>query len=180
MKWMDGVVHASLFECGMQQAVSILHCMSDHDLQLESVQCMDVYSLLQAHVLQDTTSVHMDFNGQIEGQVAVLFSPSSAAALLSSLSEAEHTSIAMDALRVGALTEIGNIIHNAVLHELVQHKPSQASFSLPYCIKGIGVAFDAYGVSSGNKVVAVDCALHVDGLRVRIQLLLALKELVLV
>lgn len=164
-----------LFEHGMKQALIILRSMSKHELALVGIQCVDASPLLAEHRLQDSTSVHIDMRGDIEGKAVIFFSPSSAAAWVAGLSEAEHMPIATDALRAGALTEIANIIHNALIHALVQYYQVDVSCSLPCCMEGEDNVLVAYAEASGNQVLAADCTLALDGLQVGLQFVLAMR-----
>ena len=62
----------------------------------------------------------------------MLFPHESAAALVQLLSQNGESSTQMDAMRVAALTEVGNIILNSVMGSIVNIMKTQVNFSLPF------------------------------------------------
>lgn len=122
---------------GMGQAAAILHDMlqSPVRLQVPSVAVTrpdEAVSQLEEMGASDLSAVCMQFGGTHKGTVALMFPSQSAAALMNLLYAGEFESADMDAMKSAALTEVGNIILNSVMGNIVNLMQAHLEFSLPF------------------------------------------------
>ena len=67
-------------------------------------------------------AVQLNFRGPFSGSAALAFPPDSAAKLVAILVGEEPEGADLDAIRVGTLTEVGNIVINGVMGKLVKEE----------------------------------------------------------
>ncbi|MEI7433236.1 MAG: chemotaxis protein CheX [Methanomicrobiales archaeon] len=85
----------------------------------------------------DTLSaVLLDFKGTFSGISAVVFPPESAAALVMLLTGEQEKSPELDAMRIEALKEVGNIIINAVMGSIANILSEHLIYSIPVYYEG--------------------------------------------
>jgi chemotaxis protein CheC len=85
----------------------------------------------------DTLSaVLLDFKGTFSGISAVVFPPESAAALVMLLTGEHEKSPELDAMRIEALKEVGNIIINAVMGSIANVLSERLIYSIPTYYEG--------------------------------------------
>jgi chemotaxis protein CheC len=85
----------------------------------------------------DTLSaVLLDFKGTFSGISAVVFPPESAAALVMLLTGEQEKSPELDAMRIEALKEVGNIIINAVMGSIANILSEHLIYSIPMYYEG--------------------------------------------
>ena len=85
----------------------------------------------------DTLSaVLLDFKGTFSGISAVVFPPESAAALVMLLTGEHEKSPELDAMRIEALKEVGNIIINAVMGSIANVLSEHLIYSIPTYYEG--------------------------------------------
>jgi chemotaxis protein CheC len=85
----------------------------------------------------DTLSaVLLDFKGTFSGISAVLFPPDSAAVLVMLLTGEQEKSPELDAMRIEALKEVGNIIINAVMGSIANILSEHLIYSIPTYYEG--------------------------------------------
>ncbi|MDQ6988237.1 MAG: chemotaxis protein CheX, partial [Mariprofundaceae bacterium] len=125
---------------GIGRAAAALNDMVGHHIQLQipHIEVFDEHAL-QDHWLQTrkgkTSSVYMDFNGTFAGNAALMFPPESAAILIATLTDEPPHEGEMDALCVGTLTEVGNILINGVIGSISNALNANMRFSLPSYIE---------------------------------------------
>jgi len=73
----------------------------------------------------------MSFDGSFSGNAALIFSPESAMILVSTLTDEPPIPGEMDALCMGTLTEVGNILMNGVIGSISNALQAKMHFSLP-------------------------------------------------
>lgn len=109
-----------LINIGIGNAAGVLNQMVGSHVTLRVPQ---VEILSPAKLLQQPSScgwgkgvvIHIVFGGSFEGVTALVFSPQSAANLVSLLVGQEDFGLDMDSLRIGTLQEVGNIVLNGVM-----------------------------------------------------------------
>jgi len=82
------------------------------------------------------SAVQLDFKGTFSGVSVVIFPQESAAALVMLLTGENENSPEMDAIRIEALKEVGNIIMNAVMGSIANVLSEQLTYSLPAYYEG--------------------------------------------
>lgn len=75
--------------------------------------------------------VTLEFSGQFSGITTLLFTPDSASKLVDLLVGEETAHDELDAIKTGTLTEVGNILLNAVMGSIGNILKSRISYSLP-------------------------------------------------
>jgi chemotaxis protein CheC len=82
------------------------------------------------------SAVLLDFKGTFSGISAVVFPPDSAAALVMLLTGELEKSPELDAMRIEALKEVGNIIINAVMGSIANVLSEHLVYSIPTYYEG--------------------------------------------
>jgi len=101
--------------------VPVIRILSQQDLEREL-----------GEISRNTLSaVRMGFKGSFSGNALLLFPPDSANNLVSVLTGEESIEDDMDSIRMGTLTEIGNILINCVMGSISNVLGKQLSYSLP-------------------------------------------------
>jgi len=77
------------------------------------------------------SAVKLGFTGSFTGTAALVFPPDSAAKLISLLVREENDTPDLDAVRVGTLNEIGNIVINGVMGSVANVLRQHIDYSLP-------------------------------------------------
>jgi chemotaxis protein CheC len=86
------------------------------------------HAMLSGEVL---SAVLLNFKGTFSGITAVVFPPASAASLVMLLTGEKEQSPELDAMRVEALKEVGNIIINAVMGSIANVLGERLTYSIP-------------------------------------------------
>jgi chemotaxis protein CheC len=82
------------------------------------------------------SAVLLNFKGTFSGITAVVFPPESAASLVMLLTGENEQSPELDAMRVEALKEVGNIIINAVMGSIANVLAERLAYSIPSYYEG--------------------------------------------
>lgn len=75
--------------------------------------------------------VRLDFSGSFSGSAELIFPTESASALVSLLTGEDRNSPDLDAVKIGTLTEVGNIVINGVLGSISNLLKQQMDYRLP-------------------------------------------------
>lgn len=109
-------------------------------LQIPSITIVpfnEIAALENTLISGDTLSaVLLDFKGTFSGISAVVFPPESAAVLVMLLTGEEEKSPELDAMRIEALKEVGNIIINAVMGSIANVLSEHLVYSIPTYYEG--------------------------------------------
>jgi chemotaxis protein CheC len=81
-------------------------------------------------------AVNLAFNGDITGNVELVFPKESAANLVAALTGEKPETIIMDSIRTGTLSEIGNVVINAVIGSISNLLGFTLNYSTPSYIEG--------------------------------------------
>lgn len=129
-------VLTELVNIGVGRAAAILNQMTQVRVQL-SVPVVRLIARreLGRHLLEvcgDTLAgVQLGFKGSLSGKAALLFPPQSAANLVATLTGEEADDGDLDSVRVGTLTEVGNIVLNGVLGTITNMLKQPVKYSVP-------------------------------------------------
>lgn len=109
-------------------------------LQIPSIKIVPFDEITEAGntiISGDTLSaVLLDFKGTFSGMSALVFPPDSAAALVMLLTGEQEKSPELDAMRIEALKEVGNIIINAVMGSIANILSEHLTYSIPAYYEG--------------------------------------------
>lgn len=130
-----------LINIGMGRAAGALNDLLDAHIKLqvpwvEVVSLRDAFSekLTGADKLSETdrlSSVMLEFRGAFDGSASLLFPKESAIKLIMALTGEDENSVNLDALKVGTLTEVGNIVLNSVMGSVGNVLDAALQYKLP-------------------------------------------------
>jgi chemotaxis protein CheC len=104
--------------------------------------------------------VSQEFRGTPNGNVGLLLPHDSAARLVAELTGADLESPDLDAVKVGTLLEVGNIVMNAVIGTMTNLLDGNVSFGLPEFHEDALLALSPAVKSLGRGGVAVVAEMH--------------------
>ena len=125
-----------LVNMGIGRAAGVLNTMLGSHVTLR-VPAVEVLSELDLEAKMDAfggdvlSSVRLEFKGRFSGIASLVFPTDSAATLVSIVTEEELESSDLDSIRVGTLTEVGNIVLNGVMGVIGNELEQQIYYSVP-------------------------------------------------
>lgn len=122
---------------GMGKAGKVLNAMLDSRIVLsvadvEILSENDINIVLKGKNENKFSKVEMGFSGEIEGSASLLFSTSSALNLVQALTGDKLETDDLDAIRVGTLSEIGNIVINSIMGMISNILKMNLKFTVPH------------------------------------------------
>lgn len=126
-----------LINIGVGRAASILNEMVDSRilLQIPSVKVLSLADLQQelARRFDDGSfaAVSLSFTGSFSGTAELVFPTESASTLVALLTGEESGSPDLDAVKIGTLSEIGNILINGVMGSISNVLKQRMNYALP-------------------------------------------------
>jgi chemotaxis protein CheC len=136
---LDGL--QELVNIGVGRAASILHEMvgSHIHLQVPYIKLLsssEVQQELQQHLgIAPVSAVRLGFNGSFAGVAQLVFPTDSASKLVAVLTREEFDLCDLDAVKVGTLSEVGNIVINGVMGSISNVLQQHLNYSLPLYIE---------------------------------------------
>ena len=139
--------------------VPVIKLLSPQDLQQE----------LKQRVLQEQLStVQLDFSGTFSGSTQLLFPTESAATLVAVLTGEEPGSPDLDALKIGTLTELGNIVINGVMGSISNILTEPLHYQVPiYVEEDIEHLIPAVDKSPTAKALLAEAHFDIEELQVQ-------------
>jgi chemotaxis protein CheC len=130
-----------MVNAGMERAASTLNLMLNTPVELEipSVALFKQEDLADSpRLFGDTSmsSVQLGFSGPVTGTAFLIFSPSSAARLVATLTGRDTPLSGMNALMTETLKEVGNIIINSVIGTIGNILKQTIELSIPLYLEG--------------------------------------------
>lgn len=128
-----------MINIGVGRAAATLNEMLDKHVTLSVPQMKIIppdqlnseFSELQA-APDSFSAVRLGFRGDFNGAASIVFPPDSAAKLVNILTDnALDSELDMDSIRIGTLSEVGNIVLNGVIGTLSNMMSTRLSYSLP-------------------------------------------------
>lgn len=125
-----------IINIGVGKAAGTMNELLGHHILLEVPQITiiqpDKFGTEVATNQHETVSlVTLEFSGQFSGITTLLFTPDSASKLIDLLVGEENALDELDAIKTGTLTEVGNILLNAVMGSIGNVLKSRLSYTLP-------------------------------------------------
>ncbi len=127
-----------LLNLGVGRSAGMLNRMLNLHVNLEVplikvLPWSDIQQELNDHLGLDLiAAVRLGFNGSFNGVAHLVFPPPSAAKLIAALmSEDTDHPDDLDAIKIGALSEVGNVVLNGVMGEISNVLHQQLRYSLP-------------------------------------------------
>lgn len=130
-----------IINIGVGRAAGMLNDLLNNHITLE-VPHVDVISFGDIDnslgVVRTTpvSAVRLSFRGPINGVSSLVFPPDSASKLVDVLIGEESFSDDLDALKIGTLSEVGNIILNAVMAAFGNLLETRLTYSIPAYVEG--------------------------------------------
>ena len=126
-----------LINVGIGETAKMLNEMIEFRIRLQ-VPLLEILSgielqevLSQRLGLDPLSSVQLDFSGSFAGTAQLVFPTESAASLVSVLTGEEVESPDLDTLKIGTLTEVGNIVINGVMGSMSNMLDQPMNYAVP-------------------------------------------------
>ncbi|MEH2247093.1 chemotaxis protein CheC [Nostoc sp.] len=126
-----------LINIGVGRAASLLNEMVDSHIRLKIpvvkvLTAADAYEELTTRFHQETLAfVKLPFTGSFYGTASLIFPTDSASKLVAVLTGEDPGSVELDAVKIGTLSEIGNIVINGVMGSLSNVLKRHINYTLP-------------------------------------------------
>jgi len=169
-------VLSELMNIGVGRASATLNEMVGHHIRLQ-VPCVKLIRKENLHeyvAYDDDTSlssVQMNFRGEFDGNAVLVFPQEAASILVSSLTDEPQNPSEMDALKSGTLTEIGNILINAVLGSIANFLDVGLQYSVPDYLECKVDHLCALG-GQASTILLAEASFTIDELKVQGDILL--------
>lgn len=125
---------------GVGRAAAMLNEMVDARIVLEvpTIQLLSASQLLQEMIKrfnsQSISVVRLGFSGSLSGTAELMFPTDSASVLVAVLTGEDLDSPDLDAVKIGTLSEIGNIVINGVIGSISNILEQRMEYKIPsYC-----------------------------------------------
>jgi chemotaxis protein CheC len=130
-----------LISIGIGRAAEVLNLMLNTPITLSAPEVRVVESGELPHFLHTgqarLSAVSMRYNGSMDGVAELIFSSDAAGRLVDCITGEEHrTDEGLDALRAGALCEIGNIVINALMGTISNELALSLTYTVPAYLEG--------------------------------------------
>ena len=164
-----------LVNIGIGQAAGILNDMIESPirLQIPYLQVLspaDVQEELELHLNgEQISAVQLKFTGSFGGIAQLVFPTNSAAMLVTMLTGEEVGTHDLDSVKIGTLSEVGNIVINGVMGAISNVLQQRLNYSIPNYMEGtIATLLTSGGVGTDTVVLLAQTRfiierLHVEG-----------------
>ena len=164
-----------LVNIGIGQAAGILNDMIDSPirLQIPYLQILtpnDVQEQLEEHLNgEQISAVQLKFTGSFGGIAQLVFPTNSAATLVTMLTGEEAGTHDLDAVKIGTLSEVGNIVINGVMGAISNVLQQRLNYSSPNYMEGTIASLLVSGGLSADTIVLLAQTrfiiekLHIEG-----------------
>ena len=164
-----------LVNIGIGQAAGILNDMIDSPirLQIPYLQILtpnDVQEQLEEHLNgEQISAVQLKFTGSFGGIAQLVFPTNSAATLVTMLTGEEAGTHDLDAVKIGTLSEVGNIVINGVMGAISNVLQQRLNYSIPNYMEGTIASLLVSGGLSADTIVLLAQTrfiiekLHIEG-----------------
>lgn len=171
-----------LVNIGVGRAASVLNEMIDSHIRLQ-VPFIRVFSPMQ---MQDelekrlgrsyVSAVRLGFTGSFSGIAQLVFPTDSASKLVAVLTNEELGTPDLDAVKIGTLTEVGNIVINGVMGSMGNLLKQHLNYSLPiYLEDTVERLLTANSVESTTKVLLAQTRFTIEQLQIAGDIILIFK-----
>jgi chemotaxis protein CheC len=120
--------------------------------------------------------ISLTFKGPFSGTALLAFRPESATTLVNLLTGEELDVSDLDSIRVGALTEVGNIVLNGVMGSISNVLRERLTYSIPVYIEDtIEHLLCERSREADSTIILAETSLHIEQLQIQGNLLLLFK-----
>ena len=171
-----------LVNIGIGKAAARLNAMVKSHVHLHVptitiVPASGIQEALSEFFQEKVSAVRMSFSGGLHGLTSLYFPPESAAKLVNVLVGEESTEgLGLDSMRIGALTEVGNVLLNGVLGSISNALGERLEFTVPsYGEETIGGLVASGVIDPKDVVMVAEAEFTVEELRIKGAILLFLE-----
>jgi chemotaxis protein CheC len=159
-----------LINIGVGRAASLLNEMVDSHIRLK-IPVVKILTANEAHQeltkrFQDDTlaAVKLRFTGSFYGTASLIFPTDSASTLVAVLTGEKPGSADLDAVKIGTLSEIGNIVINGVMGSLSNVLKRHVNYTLPVYLEDTleNLLLSAY--ESDSKILLAQASFTIERL----------------
>jgi chemotaxis protein CheC len=159
-----------LINIGVGRAASLLNEMVDSHIHLEIpvvkvLTAAEAYQELNTRFHNDSlASVKLNFTGDFYGTAGLVFPTDSASTLVSILTGEEAGSDDLDAVKIGTLSEIGNIVINGVMGSISNVLKQHMKYTLPVYLEATidNLLLSTHG--SDSKILLAQARFNIEQL----------------
>ena len=164
-----------LVNIGIGQAAGVLNDMIDSPIRLQIpylqiLTPIDVEEELEQHLNgEQIAAVQLKFTGSFGGIAQLVFPTNSAATLVTMLTGEEIGTHDLDSVKIGTLSEVGNIVINGVMGAISNVLQQRLNYSIPTYSEGtIANLLTSAGLASDTVVLLAQTSfmierLHIEG-----------------
>ncbi len=148
-----------IINIGVGRAANVLNEMIAAHIRLQVpaikvLSRLDIKQELSARLrLEPISSVRLGFTGTLSGNAHLVFPTDSASKLVAILTDEEIGTPDLDAVKIGTLTEVGNIVINGAIGSISNLLKQQLRYSMPAYIEGSIEQLLTNGSSSINATI---------------------------
>ncbi len=125
---------------------------------------------------EQLSCVNLPFNGTISGVAELVFSAENASKFVTTLTNEQVDMVDMDSIRAGTLTEIGNIVLNAVMGNISNFLGLKLRYSIPTYTEGdFSSLIPVHPITPDVNVVVIHAHFVVEKLEVEGNIILFFK-----
>ncbi len=152
---------------GVGQAAGVLNAMlaSHVELRVPIVEVLtgaELRQRIQSMKHEHISAVRLGFKGPFSGNASLIFLPESAAKLVIMLTGDDNSTLDLDSIRIGALTEVGNIVLNGIMGAIGNELKLHLYYSVPsYLENPADILMAANSQAPGFSVVWVQTSFTV-------------------
>lgn len=161
-----------LINIGVGRAAGILNQMLHHHITLEVPNITvrshpELRKELNALDQGPVSTVRMKFKGAFSGTTALVFPSASAAHLAAIVSQEDPENSDLDSVRIGTLTEVGNIVINGVMGSITNVLAESVSYSMPlYLEDSVENFLLSHGSDSTSVVLVAQTRFTIEHLQI--------------
>ncbi|MEA5623596.1 chemotaxis protein CheC [Nostoc sp. UHCC 0251] len=161
-----------LINIGVGRAASLLNDMVDSHIRLKIpvvkvLTAAEAYQELTTRFHNETlASVKLRFTGSFYGTASLIFPTDSASTLVAVLTGEDPESADLDAVKIGTLSEIGNIVINGVMGSLSNVLKRHVNYTLPVYLEDTleNLLLSAY--ESDSKILLAQASFTIERLEI--------------
>lgn len=171
-----------LINIGVGRAAGVLNQMLQHHITLEVPNITvrsprELKQGLSGLVPGTVATVRMNFRGSFSGTTALVFPPASAAHLAAIISQEDPENSDLDSVRIGTLTEVGNIVINGVMGSITNVLTEYVSYSMPlYLEDTIENLLASHCADSGSVVLVAQTRFTIEHLEIEGNIILLFES----
>ncbi|WP_319475639.1 hypothetical protein [Marispirochaeta aestuarii] len=131
----------TLIDSGVRQGAEVLNAMLNSPIKLEApvlsvVGMEELKKQLKAEYRESLAGVRMSYAGELIGEVELIFNTAEAVRLASAITQDLVPETDLDALQAATISEVGNVVINAIIGTMSNSLGLHLNFSVPQYMEG--------------------------------------------